>query len=126
MAKRILVVDDELDTVKVLAAVLRKWGFDVETALNGAEALEVLARIPIDGMTIGIRMPRMDGYEVIRHLRRTDHKMPVIVVTGWPLALKGDEEDHIYLTNNVQALFPKPVSSNELKPAVDRWFGPPS
>ena len=124
MAKRLLVVDDDSDTVDCLAHCFRNWGYEVETAFNGVEAIEVLERIPIDGMTLGIRMPRMNGYEVIRHIRRTDQKMPVIVVTGCPLALKGDEEEHVYLTNNVQAIFPKPVSSDELKPAVDRWFGP--
>ena len=76
MAKRILVVDDEPDTVKVLALLFKKWGFQVETALNGADAMEVLERVPLEGMTLGIKMPRMDGFEVLRHLRQKDQKTP--------------------------------------------------
>jgi len=125
MTKRILVVDDEPQLVKLLALLFKKWGFEVETALNGAEAIEVVERVPLDGMTLGIRMPRMNGYEVIRYLRRTDRKIPVIIVSGWVQALNKDDEQDNFLMSNVQALFPKPVISDELKPAVDRWFGPP-
>ncbi len=126
MAKRILVVDDEPETVKVLAAKFRKWGFEVETALNGAEAIEVLECIPLDGMTLGIKMPRMNGYEMIRYLRRRGQKLPVIIISGWVPALDKADEQDAYLMGNVQALFSKPVSSDELKPAVERWFGLPA
>jgi CheY-like chemotaxis protein len=123
MAKRILVVDDDPDTVEILAATFRKWGFEVETALNGAEAIKVLEQIPLAGMTLGIRMPRMNGHEVVRYLRRNGQRLPVIIVSGWVPALNKADEEDAYLMNNVEALFPKPVSSDELKQAVDRWIG---
>lgn len=123
MVKRILVVDDEPDMVKGLALYFRKLGFEVETALNGAEAIEVLERVPLDGMTLGFKMPRMDGFEVLRHLRQEDQKTPVIIISGWLAHLKETDSDYEYLKNNAQGLFLKPVSFDELKPVVDRWFG---
>ena len=125
MAKRILVVDHEPDVVKLLAATFRKWGFEVKTAFNGAEAIEVLSRVPLDGMTLGIMMPRMNGYDVIRFLRRTDQKMPVIIISGRVPHLDKAKDEDAFLMNNIQALFPKPVSGTDLKSAVDRWFGMP-
>ena len=123
MAKRILVVDDEPHMVKVLALFFRKWGFEVETDFNGADAIEVLERVPLDGITLGIKMPRMDGFQVLRHLRQKDKKTPVIIISGWLAHLKETDNDYVYLRNNAQELFLKPCSSDELKSGVDRWFG---
>lgn len=125
MAKRILVVEDQPDQAKVVEVLLKRWGFQVETALNGAEAIEVLERIPLDGMTLGIRMPRMNGFEVLRRLRQADQKMPVIIISGWLSFLKETDKEYEYLRNNAQALISKPIIANELKRAIDRWFGVP-
>lgn len=51
MARRILIVDDDPDFVKALALFFKKWGFEVETACDGADAIEILERVPLDGMT---------------------------------------------------------------------------
>lgn len=123
MAKRILIVEDQSNQQEVLALVFKKWGFEVETAFDGADAIDLLHRVPLDGMTLGIRMPRMNGFEVLRHLRQTDQKMPVIIISGWLAFLKETDSDYEYLRDNAQGLLMKPVTTNELKPIVDRWFG---
>jgi CheY-like chemotaxis protein len=123
MAKRILVVDDEPGTVKVLALLLRKWGFEVETAVDGAEAIKVLERVPLAGMITDIIMPRMTGVEALRQLRQANPSLPVLVISGTYHQLK--ESDLEFLRNNAQALLPKPIGPDELKQVVDQWFGLP-
>jgi CheY-like chemotaxis protein len=85
--------------------LLQKWGFEVETVFNGAEAIDVLGRIPLAGMTLGIRMPCMNSFEVLRHLRQRDQKMPVIIISGWLAFLKETDSDYAYLRGNAQGLF---------------------
>ena len=124
MAKHILVVDDDPDIVMALAAALKAWGFEVETALDGIEATEVLKRSGIEGMILGIQMPRMNGFEVVRHLRESGWKIPVIVYSVFASVLHQSNPQDAYLMSNVQALLPKPVTRDELKATVDRCFGP--
>lgn len=126
MARRILIVDDDPDFVEVLARLFMKWGFEVEIAFNGADALEILERVPLDGMTLGIRMPQIMGFEVLRRLRQKNQQMPVIIISGWLAYMKEGDTDYEFLKNNAQGLFLKPVCSDELKPLVDRYFGLPS
>jgi DNA-binding response OmpR family regulator len=116
-------VDDDPGTLRGVALCVRKWGVEVDTVFNRAEAIDVLGRIPLAGKTLGIRMPRMNSFEVLRHLRQRDHKMPVIMISGWLAFLKETDSDHAYLRGNAQGLFLKSVSADELMPIVDRWVG---
>ena len=70
-------------------------------------------------------MPRMNGFDVVRHLRENGSKIPVIVFSAWASVLHKNNPRDAYLMSNVQALLPKPVTKDELKLAVDWWFGPP-
>lgn len=71
-------------------------------------------------------MPRIMGFEVLRRLRQKDQQMPVIIISGWLAFMKESDTDYEFLRNNAQGLLLKPVSSDELKPLVDRYFGLPS
>ena len=126
MVKRILVVDDDSDIVMALEAALKVWGFEVETGLDGIEAIEALKRSAIDGMILGIQMPRMNGFEVVRYLRENGWKIPVIVYSAFASVLHENNPQGAYLMRNVQALLPKPVTRDELQTTVDRCFGLPS
>ena len=125
MPKRILIVDAEPDTVKAFALLFNKWGFEVETALNGAKAIEVLGSIPLAGITLGLKMPHLNGFEVLRLIRQTDQKIPVIIISGFLDLVKERDNLYQYLRTEAQALFPKPFEGQELKAAVDRWFQTP-
>jgi two-component system OmpR family response regulator len=67
---RILVVDDNEDAADTLAVLLRMSGHDVQTAFSGEDAVETALREQPDCMLLDIRMPRMDGYQLARRLRR--------------------------------------------------------
>jgi CheY-like chemotaxis protein len=68
--KKILVVDDEPDVRNFLAACLEDAGFNVETAVDGIDALEKVEAFSPDLMTLDMVMPRMPGIKVIRELRK--------------------------------------------------------
>ena len=84
MTARVLVVDDILANVKLLEARLSAEYFDVLTAYNGQEALDICERERVDVVLLDVMMPGMDGFEVCRRIKadpKTMH-MPVVMVTA--------------------------------------------
>jgi DNA-binding response OmpR family regulator len=92
MPSHVLLVDDELAVQKLLATVLRKEGFDVTTASNGAEALDVLEKLTPDVVITDVNMPKLDGWSLVRILRSRPATAltPVIFLTAL-----GSDEDRI-------------------------------
>src|SRR6476620_5188485 len=81
---RILVVDDVPENVRLLEAVLVPRGYEVVTASDGLEALELVAAEEPDLILLDVMMPSLDGYAVCAHLRANDDTavLPVIMVTS--------------------------------------------
>ncbi len=84
MAKRILVVDDEVDLVDVLATHLEHDGFEVLKALDGKEGYEKAQTHKPDVVILDLRMPRMDGFQVCRLIKFDDFlkNIKVIILTA--------------------------------------------
>jgi two-component system, chemotaxis family, chemotaxis protein CheY len=83
MAKRILTIDDSKTIRDMLLLTLNEAGFEVFQAVDGQDGLDVLDRERVDVVVTDINMPRMDGYEVIRQMRKNAaHKStPILVLT---------------------------------------------
>ena len=81
MGGTVLVVEDDADIVELLELYLTGGGYDVISANDGVEALELLRERTADVALVDIMMPRMNGYDFIRELRRTS-SMPVLVVSA--------------------------------------------
>ena len=82
---RVLVVDDNHDCADSLSTLVRRWGHDVQTAYNGAAALEMMGSHQPDVVLTDLAMPGMDGCRMVRHLRRQtrfNHTL-LIAITGW-------------------------------------------
>lgn len=79
---RILVVDDDKNTRRLLQAVLGNEGYQVFTAENGEDALTVMDREYIDLVVLDIMMPKMDGYEFTKTLRETKNNLPILMVSA--------------------------------------------
>ena len=84
MGKTILVIDDEKSLLDVMGGWLTVCGYKVETATSGAVALEKLNTISPSLIFLDIKMPGMDGFEVLFRLRRNPKtsSVPVIMLTG--------------------------------------------
>ncbi len=80
--EKILLVDDESDILELLSGFLKGEGFAVQCAQSGAEAIEKFNQEIPDVMVTDIRMPGMDGLELLRRVKDMDKRVEVIVLTG--------------------------------------------
>jgi DNA-binding response OmpR family regulator len=80
---RILVVDDERLICDMLRTVLTQRKHDVFTALGGTQALQLFRERRPHFTLLDLRMPDMNGIEVLREIRKIDLRAPVMVLTGW-------------------------------------------
>jgi len=78
----ILIVDDEKNYLLVLSAVLEDEGYEVLTALNGPEALEIQKRSDLDLILTDMKMPGMSGIELLESVKAIDPDLPVIMMTA--------------------------------------------
>jgi DNA-binding NtrC family response regulator len=79
---KILLVDDEEDFRKTLGNRLRKRNFEVEEAESGTQALEAMGRQVSDVVVLDVRMPGMDGLEVLKRIKENHPQAEVIMLTG--------------------------------------------
>lgn len=79
---RVLVVDDEPNIVELLSVSLRFAGFDVRTAADGVTALELARSFGPDLLVLDVMMPGLDGFEVLRSLRSSGARTPVLFLTA--------------------------------------------
>jgi len=121
MAERILLVEDNPVNQQVVAALLRKQGYEVRTASNGREALDLLGRETFNAVLMDVQMPEMDGLETTRCLRADARwvNLPVIAMTAH--ALKGDRER--CLAAGMNDYVPKPVRAKQMFALLDKWIG---
>lgn len=90
MARRIALVDDDRNILTSVSIVLEQEGFDVATYRDGAEALRGIVDAPVDLAVLDIKMPRMDGIELLQRLQ-DKAPTPVIFLTS-----KDDEVDELH------------------------------
>lgn len=81
MSKKILVIDDEPQIVKVLKAYLEKAGYQVVTTLDGNSALAIFQREKPDFLILDLNLPGMDGLEICKAVRR-DSNVPILMLTA--------------------------------------------
>lgn len=109
MAKKIVVVDDEKPIADILQFNLEKEGYDVLTANDGDEALELILKEVPDLVLLDIMLPGKDGMEICREVRKS-HDMPIIMLTA-----KDDEIDKVLgLELGADDYVTKPFSTREL------------
>ena len=83
MSKAILVVDDEKEICTILSDNLSREGYRVFTAYNGKTALELVRKEKPDLVLLDIKMPEMDGIEVLRRIKKMKKKIVVIMLTAY-------------------------------------------
>ena len=90
MAATILIVEDEHAVARGIQYALQQEGYEVAVARSGEEGLDIATRQAPDLVVLDVRLPGMDGFEVLRRLRAAGAKMPVLVLTA-----RDDEVDKV-------------------------------
>ena len=122
--KKILVVDDEPDVRNFLATCIEDAGFAVDTACDGAQALEKLQADPPDLMTLDMVMPRVSGINLMRKIRSMEQfaRLPVIVITAHAHDELGSEDIRGFsaFTSGLRPRYTmeKPVTPEKLVKAI--------
>ena len=113
---RILLVDDSRTILNLLGLVLRQLGYEVATARDGIEALEVAARQPLDLIITDLNMPRMDGLAFIAKWRasETGRHTPIIMLSTEAQA----HDRQAALDQGADLYMVKPVSPPDLAKAL--------
>jgi len=110
MKPLLLIVDDDSEVRKALARTMKRAGYSVVEAADSGEALEILSERPVDMLLTDLRLPTLDGIELVRRARERDSLLAVIVLTGYGSVESAVEAmragAHDYLT--------KPVNPEEL------------
>jgi PAS domain S-box-containing protein len=110
----ILVVDDDLGVCYSLRDLLLEEGCEVEVAINGLDALKVLARRNVDIVVSDVVMPDLDGYDLYMEVRKRYRHIPVILMTAYFY-----DKDHVIKRSRLEGLqeviFKKPVDPTKLK-----------
>jgi anti-anti-sigma factor len=114
--EKILVIDDEKPTLKMFRLTLEAYGYDVLTAENGQEGLDVFQRERPRIVLTDIKMPGMNGIEVLRRLKQIEPQTEVIVITG-----HGDMDLAIQALNlDATDFINKPIQRQLLEQALNR------
>jgi two-component system alkaline phosphatase synthesis response regulator PhoP len=110
--KRVLVVDDEIHIVHVVAIKLRNNGYEVETANNGADAFELACRNKPDIIVTDFQMPVMTGMELVEKLRQNEDtkNTPIIMLTARSFAIPKEKQEQLKISDCLS----KPFSPREL------------
>lgn len=111
---RILVVEDEVSLQKALCKGLRKYGYAVDPAEDGEQALELIEIHPYDMVVLDLNLPKISGMEVLREIRKTNKELRVVI-----LSARAEVEDKISgLDTGANDYLSKPFHFKELEARI--------
>lgn len=122
MDLKILLVEDNKNNQKLAQSMLRRIGFDADTASNGVDALKALETKRYDMVLMDVQMPEMDGLEATRRIRNAssgtiDRNIPIIAMTAY--ALKTDRLR--FIEAGMDDYMSKPISLGTLREMIEKW-----
>jgi two-component system, cell cycle sensor histidine kinase and response regulator CckA len=115
MAANLLVVEDDLLNRDLICKVLRKEGYKVVEACDGAIALEILQVLPFDLVITDFMMPKLNGIEFVEHLHSLQPRIPIIFITGFLSVISSKT-----ILDNVAEVLAKPFELDVLRSTVHR------
>lgn len=119
MAWRILVADDEESVRQLLMDTLKLFGYDVLLAEHGEEALRLFQQEKVDLVLADIRMPHMDGLELMTAIRGLNPRIPIVLLTGYDISSRQGQA----AVESADGLIVKPFNIVELRDLLNKLLG---
>jgi len=120
-AKRILIVDDDLNTCEILSMELAKEHYEVVSTRSGHEALKLIDAQDFDLLLVDVFLPRVGGEAILHHVKSTRPEAKVVMITGM-----GDDALWVDLMNKGACeVVAKPFRPNQLARVVERFLDVP-
>ncbi len=119
-SKKVLIVDDEPDTLELIKLVLESDGFKTQLAMSGKEALVQIAASKPDLVLLDIMMPDMDGWDVFRKIKEKNPEIPIAILTAKSQNI--DKLLGLYVLKANDYII-KPFGKNELIDKVKKLTG---
>ncbi|WP_299246965.1 sigma-54 dependent transcriptional regulator [uncultured Lacinutrix sp.] len=113
--ENILIVDDDVNILELLQRHLQSWNYHVFKAISVKEAVTILRDTSIDLLITDLKMPEVDGSELIKFVSEHYPKLPKLVVTGYPSV----QDSLAAIKSGVVDYLTKPFTKDELKSALD-------
>lgn len=118
----ILLVDDEEEFVSTLSERLEIRGFDSKMATSGEQALSLIENHDFDAVVLDLKMPGMDGLEIMDHIKEKHPETPVILLTGYGSTREGMDG----MQKGAFDYLMKPLDIDELISKIREAIGGPS
>jgi len=120
---RILIIDDDVTMLEMMSDLLDSNGYSVSAATNGQDALKLVSNTSFDLIVTDILMDETDGLEIILKLKKNNHTIPVIAISG------GGKLDSAYYLQLAQlfgavVIFEKPFENDDFLAAVREKLAP--
>jgi DNA-binding NtrC family response regulator len=112
---KILVVDDEPGIRELLFDILNFLGYQSLMASNGIEALETLARNEVDLIISDIRMPRMNGIELLKTVKERNLEIPFVLISGYKI----NDADRAFAEELANGFLAKPFEIEQIKALIN-------
>lgn len=118
MKEKILIVDDQFGIRVLLNEILQKEGYHIFQAANGPQALDITTKHAPDLVLLDMKIPGMDGIEILQRMKKIDENIRVIIMTAY------GELEMIEAANQLGALahFPKPFDIEDIRRAVKEYL----
>jgi DNA-binding response OmpR family regulator len=117
--RRILIVEDDPIALKVLSDIVSNFGYMVEDASTGYEAIETARKKDFEGVLLDLGLPDMIGIEVLGRLRHLHPTIPILIVSG------RKEYERSVLGKGANGFLLKPFEASTLRDLMSQWFGEP-
>ncbi len=118
MARRILIVDDDRDVCRVLSRDLKEDGYNTESVFNGLDGIKRIQEENFDLMILDLKLPDIQGTEVLSRVRAFNKKIIVLILTAYPSV----ETAVSSFKNNISEYIQKPYQASNLRTLIKDAF----
>jgi DNA-binding response OmpR family regulator len=120
MGKNVLIAEDDKNIGNLIREIVERKGNNAVVTANGSEAYEIFSNIKFDLLITDLKMPKLDGMNLIKLIREKNKSIPIIIITGY-----GSERNRKLAENyGVVKFLSKPCSITDITLAIDQSLSP--